>query len=237
MVKNTKNQKRKKAAAKKPVVSPAVIKSPVKKTGSFNKVYSSPKQGFRHKLREWIRQHNLLTIFIIVMLAGGLIIGYERIKIYQEKQQFNQAEAALDELANQIADDLGKPLESKKGKGCSYSSVKYGKGDLGCSISYVMEKPVSSAAEANGYSKSIESLVKEDFQVTYESNLPFKDGSTSRPSTDNIYAFVSDKLYFELSIKYFDPKDDSNNYVEDHKMTIVFYHRNDARAEHYPVID
>ena len=71
-----------------------------------------------------------------LLLVGGSIFG--GIVLY-EKWQFNKAEKALDSLYADIVANVGQPAKVEKTKSCGYSSAKYSKGDLSCSISYELQ--------------------------------------------------------------------------------------------------
>lgn len=128
MVKKAKqkeNAKRKKAAAKSPVVRAAVVNKPSKKSGNFDKVYKSPKKSGWQKFVDYLKKRPVLMFLIVFLVLGAGFVAYNQYRIYQEKQDFEQVEIVLDELANSIADELGKPLKTEKEKSCSYRSEKY----------------------------------------------------------------------------------------------------------------
>jgi hypothetical protein len=118
------NAKRKKAAAKKPVVSAVVVNKPAKASGGFDKIYKSPKKTGWQNFVEYLKKRPVFIVLISFLILGAGFAAYNQYQIYQEKQDFKQAEAVLDDLANNIADELGKPIYNSKEKYCSYRSVK-----------------------------------------------------------------------------------------------------------------
>lgn len=77
----------------------------------------------------------LLTTGCLLLIGGGI---FGSIVLY-EKWQFNKAEKALDSLYADIVTNIGQPVKVEKTKSCSYSSAKYSKGDLSCSIGYNLQ--------------------------------------------------------------------------------------------------
>lgn len=79
------------------------------------------------------------VILILVLVFGILgFIGVNKLIIYNQKQQFDQAEKSLDTLYANIVKDVGQPTSMTKDKSCSYASTEGGSGDRRCQISLAL---------------------------------------------------------------------------------------------------
>lgn len=77
----------------------------------------------------------LLTAGCLLLIGMSIFGGI----VLYEKWQFNKAEKALDSLYADIVASIGQPVKVEKTKSCGYSSAKYSKGDLSCSINYELQ--------------------------------------------------------------------------------------------------
>ena len=162
---------------------------------------------------------NRKYIIIAIIISIGLTYWLGAIAI--EKLQFAKADKALDSFVSDIQVELGKPSVIKKDKSCVETGDKYQINGLpSCSISYYLEYPVSSAEVANEYQAKIDSSINKYFKVTYDNISEFINGKNGDFNDGSIIESSTNLVSCWQDIQYFDPEDISNNYTEDHKITL-----------------
>jgi hypothetical protein len=87
------------------------------------------------KLKRWAKNSPIYLLMLIGLVAFIYFVLYRPLAIHQEKKNFEKAEASLNELYEKIVQKIGLPDQKKNNKSCGYSSVVFGRGDLGCAVS------------------------------------------------------------------------------------------------------
>lgn len=175
--------------------------------------------------KHWARI--LITVLVFGILA---FIGINKLIIYQQKQQFDAAEASLDKLYGDIVAQVGQPTDVKKDKSCSYASAEVGKGQLGCGFGYQLQYAVSDVSDANKIqSKAIQTFKTEHIlKLKYIRELGIEDGKSSLPGKNTAGDLVCTKpITCSFSISYTDQKD--------HNLMLSITFGGPAKAEFYPV--
>lgn len=179
-------------------------------------------------------------ILIAVLVVGNLgFIGVNKLIIYNQKQQFDQAEKSLDTLYASIVKDVGQPTSITKSKSCDYASTEGGRGSRSCGVDFVL-KYKGNAPQSNALAKSLVNLLKssEVAKVTYERLGLFKDGSSSTYSSDFAFDLELVKVmskHCSLSANYFDKNGINSIVLENSYLEIGFGCSGSAKAEFYPV--
>lgn len=195
------------------------------------------KLSYIGQFKQYYKQNPKSRKYIIIgiIVSVGLIYWFGSIAI--EKIQFSKANKTLDSFVTDIQAELGQPSVIKKDKSCVETGDKYQINGLpSCSISYYLEYPVNSAAMANEYQTKIDLSVKKYFKVTYQNVSEFKDGKNGYVLGGSNYDMRINFIVCGLETNYFDPRDTTNNYTEEHKITlssgcgIISSHWN-----HYPI--
>ena len=195
------------------------------------------KLSYIGQFKQYYKQNPKSRKYIIIgiIVSVGLIYWFGSIAI--EKIQFSKANKTLDSFVADMNTELGQPSVIKKDKSCVETGDKYQINGLpSCSISYYLEYPVNSAAMANDYQTKIDLSVKKYFKVTYANISEFKDGKNGDFSNSSIIESSVNFVSCWQDIQYFDPRDTTNNYTEEHKITlssgcgIISSHWN-----HYPI--
>jgi len=125
-------------------------------------------------------QKNWFAVLLVVVLLGVLaFIGVNRLIIYNQKKQFDQAEKSLDTLYADIVKNVGQPTSMKKDKSCSYRSEKYSQGERSCSVDiYMYFNDVNQQQDAMDLALRVEdSLMKNErinlTSTTAQNNNPY----------------------------------------------------------------
>jgi hypothetical protein len=115
----------------------------------------SPK-GFA-ALRHWYgkRSTTQLAIVALALLAAGFF-GFKQAQIYQERNVYRSAEKQITAFVDEAAKLA--PSTKEVRKYCSYSSAKFSKGYLGCSIDGQVSYNTASDDEKNELMKRIDTM-------------------------------------------------------------------------------
>lgn len=102
------------------------------------------------KLFSMFKKTGLIVLGLIALSLFTYILVIRPLQIRHQKQNFDKAEASLDQLYNQIVAKVGKPDQYKKDKVCSYISQEFGKGPRNCHVSiYLLFENKDSAASTS----------------------------------------------------------------------------------------
>jgi hypothetical protein len=94
------------------------------------------KQIKKHSgLYNYTYKHTALVVVSVIALFAVGFFAFNQYQISQEKKQFADAEAVLNQLSSAIQLKLGAPISSETVKQCAYASAKYTKGAPRCSVS------------------------------------------------------------------------------------------------------
>jgi hypothetical protein len=116
-------------------------KQATKTKKSLNKVEKTNKV---QEFISYVKIHKVASLFITIILIGLAIYGS---MVLYEKWQFKSAEKQLDALYTDIVGELGEPVSYEKNASCGYSSTKFSKGKLSCSISYLIDYAGTSSTQ------------------------------------------------------------------------------------------
>lgn len=93
----------------------------------------NPKQTHLVKLKAWLaRRTSGEWIIAVVLLLGLVVVAKYPVSVLQEKLMYSAAEKEIDRFANQASAIAPSKVLNKNS--CNYSSAKYNKGTLGCTI-------------------------------------------------------------------------------------------------------
>jgi hypothetical protein len=166
-------------------------------------------------------------------------VTYQLFQVRQEKRDFAKAEQKIDSLAQQIEQTIGKPDQTEDSKSCRYSSLKYSRGTLSCSIKTFMLFEKKDFKTANNLLAKISPLINTPIknqtlnitdrfleiadglgnQVLYQSFAPINNITCTIE-----YVFPGD-IYFENPIKQ----------IEGENLLLVLQCWGPAKYEYYPV--
>ena len=96
-----------------------------KKTQKINK-----RSSFKQKIT---RLSLAKKIAIPICVIAAVLFVWQQVRIYQERTMYNKAEQQIQDFMSQVVKLA--PGEKTSKKYCSYTSEKFSKGSLGCSIS------------------------------------------------------------------------------------------------------
>lgn len=85
----------------------------------------------------WHKHWQLISFSVLILGVLGFI-GVQQLLVYNQKQQFKQAEKSLDALATEIIAATGQPTEVKKDASCGYRSAKWDQGERSCVVNVWM---------------------------------------------------------------------------------------------------
>lgn len=184
----------------------------------------------------WNKHWQVILISVLVIGILGFI-GVNKLIIYNQKQQFDQAEKSLDTLYANIVKDVGQPTSMAKDKSCSYASTEGGKGRRGCGTSYKIVYNSGSVNEANSLKQSVIELAAKELDVKYSRDATFVAGNDSTPGEEAAIDFICPGVITcSLTVSYSEFSNDSNKSGSYHSKTIIeFAAGGDAKAEFYPV--
>lgn len=152
--------------AKKKISKPKAIK----KTSRSNKILLGWKKFYD---KHWI------IGFLLIILAIWAIIWVGQVAV--ERYRFYQVEKKIDRLANEFEKKTGNNVSLKKERSCDYSSEKYGRGNLSCTVYYKVEISPITADEASKLSYEFSESITDNKDFSYkkiaENNLPYKQKS------------------------------------------------------------
>lgn len=103
-------------------------------------------------------QQILRYLTIVVIFIAASAFGYRTYQIQKEKSDFAQAEQAIDSLAQQIEQTIGKPDETKKAQSCDRANIKNSEGPLVCSTSRYAIYKNKTYSEANDLMSKIKTF-------------------------------------------------------------------------------
>lgn len=109
----------------------------------MNKTNKSLPQKQRH------RTGFLVFGLSIIVLILGYFFVYRPIAKHVERTHFDQAEQSLTDLSAQIIAKVGQPDEQRQEQRCGYSSAKFQKGNLSCSVSTYLTFSDIAVADGN----------------------------------------------------------------------------------------
>jgi hypothetical protein len=176
-------------------------------------------------------------VILIVVLAFGILgfIGVNKLIIYNQKQQFDQAEKSLDTLYTNIVKDVGQPTSMNKDDFCSYRSVEFGQGDRNCSVGiYAYFSDITNKESALLIAKKTESALNQISNIEILRNLTQNDDKYVSPgnySSSSDFKFKDQNL--ECYISYTLNKSGSRSSSSSFGMGLSCY--GPAKDEFYPV--
>lgn len=80
------------------------------------------------------REHVIMILLAVIGLFALCYFAFTQYQVSQEKKAFADAEIVLTQLSKDIEAKLGPPTSSETIKSCGYSSAKFSKGTLSCSV-------------------------------------------------------------------------------------------------------
>lgn len=115
---------------------------------------------------------------LIVIGIAGWYLAVKPILASREKARFEKAFTEIQSLAEQIQEKVGKADSVEESKTCGYSSAKFEKGDLYCTIRKDLTYNVSNSLEA--------SQIMTKSSVLFSGNIVPRSGNTNNESfSDN----------------------------------------------------
>lgn len=181
---------------------------------ALKKKKSKKKQSPQEKIRNLIR--NPATWLVAFILLFGT---YHYGSIWIEKRKFEK----LDKQAYQYIQSIAKkfPGEITREQYCGYSSAKFSKGSLGCSVRSELYYPDLSDAKEASVSDAIEETIS---NIGWGKYKKFKSYTGEKNDQRNInYNFKQPK---HCSV---------SKYYEEKSLLVAARCSGNARAEHYPV--
>lgn len=137
------------------------------------------------KFKTLVKKHPILTIVAVIGVVMVIYFGITQARIYQERQDFKEAEIVLDELASDIATSLGIDTKIVKEKFCSYRSVKFSDpGPPACSFSNYIYIPLDEINNntINNIQQTIQANnieLENDLVNKYSTRVQYKNNSLS----------------------------------------------------------
>ena len=107
--------------------------------------------------KHWARI--LVTVLVFGILA---FIGINKLIIYQQKQQFDAAEASVDRVYGKMTSLESKPVGMSKSKSCNNAASGILHGSAACTIGMDIYFKPSNIEEAIKTADSVDSLIKAD---------------------------------------------------------------------------
>ncbi len=216
-------------------------KKPVRKKSNKKFAVEAPKVfTFKTKYRGRI----ILGIIMILVL---LFLGVRQIQIFQEKADYRQAEVVLDRLYGEIEAKIGKPDKIERGEECFYSSAKFSKGILRCSVSVYFSQSIDDVGLASTNANQIVNILKQDTRLKiseykYSDLIDFstKEDYSRLGESSRDFELIGNSRRCFVSFQYLNPKDAlefkrivANN--SSNKLIMDISCGGKAKTEHFPV--
>jgi len=183
-------------------------------------------------------QKNWFALLLVVVLLGVLaFIGVNKLIIYNQKKQFDQAEKSLDTLYTDIVKNVGQPTSVNKDNHCSYQSTAWGNGDRGCSVGVdAYYDNISNKQEAIATARNIESRLENISYVSILRKLSENEDTYVKPGN---YSSSDDIKFKDQNLKCYVSYvlDKKELYSENATLRVSMNCYGDAKAEFYPVKD
>jgi hypothetical protein len=77
------------------------------------------------------------SIFLVLLIVAAMLLAMKQVAIYREKRMYDKAEKEISQFINRASSLYPNTNEVKNY--CSYTSEKFSRGSLGCSISTILE--------------------------------------------------------------------------------------------------
>lgn len=170
-----------------------------------------------------LSRRKLLIILALWAVFLTYTYAYKPLVARQEKQRFESALVELQKIAESVQEKSGKATSVETVKSCSYSSAKYSKGSLSCSVGLVRTTRELSPEQATSLMTSASKLLKESPKGLLSGDARFLDGD----SQSNRYSHpLSASTDLDCLVEY--------RYKASEYIT-AFSCSKDAKAEHFPV--
>lgn len=178
------------------------------------------------------KKYRWRTVLIVILLCVGTFLAVRQIQIVQERADYREAEVVLDNLYSQIEEKIGKPDKVEHIKTCGYSSAKFSKGILSCSVSISFTQPSASIADANLTADKIIDRINGNKKLTvgnssYGESVNFGDKyrfGANKPSRG--FLIINNSLRCSVSFQKQNPVD---------QLSVYLLCVGEAKAEHFPL--
>jgi hypothetical protein len=190
------------------------------------KAVTQPKKSAKKQSKSFrpAREHVIMIVLAIIGIFSLSYFAFNQYQISQEKKQFADAEAVLNQLSSAIQVKLGAPISSETNKSCAYASAKYVKGGPRCSVSASLRYK-----DINNFALDIKSNANSVFLKT--SRVIVNGGDLSRESqygsVSNDFTIIGNPIACGTSISA--ASDDSSD------ITINIGCYKDSKKEYFPV--
>lgn len=180
-------------------------------------------------------QHGFAIHYLIwglCVIAGIILIGFYvkyQIAVINEEKMYKEAEMQIDIFISD-AKKLG-PSTSSTQKYCSYSSAKYSKGHLGCSVRGEVEFGVTSDSQAESLSRQLLAMDLSPWRFRYDNTGNLLDNDRRRKMRVVVYGY--ENLICGMVLQY-KQLDSSGETFDPEKYEVTYDCSSSALQEHYP---
>jgi len=134
-----------------------------------NPTTKTTKRGSDHilaRLKIYVTGHKKL-VFVAVLLV--LYLLFRQVEMYIQRAEFRRAEALVLDVKQQVESELT-PTSAEHIKNCNYASTKWGRGQRGCIVGYVVDHGVIRENEALERAHDIKDKVSKRWSVDTSSS-------------------------------------------------------------------
>lgn len=158
-------------------------------------------------------QHGFAIHYLIwglCVIAGIILIGFYvkyQIAVINEEKMYKEAETQIDKFISD-AKKLGPSTSSTK-KYCSYTSAKFSKGQLGCSVNGEVEFVVESDSQVESLSQRLLAKDLSPWKFKYDNTGNLSDDTEEKRKRVIIYSYQGLNCGTTIQYKPLDPSGDT----------------------------
>ena len=210
----------------------------------------NPKKKFSvspHGLLPFPKRYRWRIILVIILVLIAAFFVVRQVQIVQERNDYRKAEVVLERLYGEIESKIGKADKVERKRSCSYSSAKFSKGILRCSVSISSSRSIDHVDKSSLLANQIIDILKQDTKIRvsyyeYDKAINFskKDDYSRIGESSRDYEIIGNSRRCYVGFEYMDlgKTKQLERAITDSpggKLSTTISCGGGAKTEHFPV--